>query len=282
MKKNLFIILFLIFLLNIFFNYLIKFNFCLLPVGFIKNIEADQETIKINKILNITVLCYHNIKEIAENEFDVSVEIFDKQMKFIKENNIESLFASEIVEILNEKNLDFFKNKKYVAITFDDGNKGVYTYAKDILRKYNLKATLYIYPSIIYSAQKGTKKNYMIFNEIRELLNTGYFELGCHSYYHPYMTKENEKGLILNTIGAKDVLYKETGYVPLTFAYPFGLYDNKVIEYVKKAGFSGAFTVERKNIYEDTDPYKIPRYMITKNTSYKRYIDYFNKKKEKK
>ncbi|MFN3411218.1 MAG: hypothetical protein ACK4YF_03565 [Exilispira sp.] len=30
-------------------------------------------------------------------------------------------------------------------------------------------------------------------------------KIGCQSYYHPYMTKEYENGLLLNTIKAKGI-----------------------------------------------------------------------------
>lgn len=249
---------------------------------------------------SLTVLCYHNIRIIPKNDYDVSLSEFDNQMKYLYDNNFTTLFASEVVKLLKEKTInindknqncsisdnninnqniyDQKENKKYIAITFDDGNDGVYFYLDKILSKYGFKATLYIYPSIIFSKEKNSKKHYMTFKQINSLLKTNRYELGCHSYYHPYMTKEDEKGLILNTIKAKETLFQKTGYEPVTFAYPFGLYNDKVIDYVKKAGFSGAFTVDRKFVTKNTDLYKIPRFIITRDTSFEKFIKIVNGK----
>lgn len=237
---------------------------------------------------SLTVLCYHNIRIIPKNDYDVSLSEFDNQMKYLYDNNFTTLFASEVVKLLkeetiniNDKNQNIYdqkENKKYIAITFDDGNDGVFIYADKILSKYGFKATLYIYPSIIFSKEKNSKKHYMSFKQIKSLLKTNRYELGCHSYYHPYMTKEDEKGLILNTIKAKETLFQKTGYEPITFAYPFGLYNDKVIDYVKKAGFSGAFTIDRKFVTKNTDLYKIPRFIIARDTSFEKFIKIVNGK----
>ncbi len=51
------------------------------------------------------------------------------------------------------------------------------------------------------------------------------------------MTKEDEKDLIINTIKAKKTLTQHICIEPLTLAYPFGLHNDKVVEYVNKASF---------------------------------------------
>ena len=259
MKNKLIFILFLIFFFIHFFNI------------------NSLATSNINDF-SFTILCYHNIVETPSTDYDVSITDFSNQMKYLNDNGLTSLFATDVIEILESKRKLLVNNQKYVAITFDDGNKGVYLYADKILQENNLKATIFIYPSVIFSAEKDNKKNYMTFSMINRLISKPYFQLGCHSYYHPYMTKEDEKGLLLNTQTAKTVLLKKTGIDPITFAYPFGLYNDKVIEYVKKAGFKGAFTIDRKFANKNTDIYKIPRFIITKDTSFEKFIQIVNLK----
>lgn len=210
---------------------------------------------------SLRVLCYHNIVVKPRHNIDVSVKDFEEQMAYLYQENVISLTASELVELLkNPKKQD--KNKKYVVITFDDGNNGVYTHAMPILKKYGIKATFYIYPSIIDAREQGKRKSFMTWAQIKELVNIPGFELGCHSYYHPYLTKENHKGLILNTKTAQEVIEQKTGQKAPTFAYPFGSYNKRVIEAVKKQGFTAAFTVEVNHTKKDTHLYKIPRIMF--------------------
>lgn len=275
---------------------LINFQFIFLIILDIYTFASDKN-IENNSSFCV-VLCYHNIKVKADNEYNVELTEFEKQMQYLYDNNFTSLFASEVVQLLaenknitssnsydkdqnkkNQLNNNLNNNsknsnsniKKYVAITFDDGNDGVYLYADKILAKYGLKATLYIYPSIIFSKKTKRLKHYMTFSQIAELIKTNRYELGCHSYYHPYMTKEDEKGLILNTIKAKETLFNQIGFDSKTFAYPFGLYNDKVVDYVRKAGFIGAFTIDRKYVNKNTDIYKIPRFLILKSTNFNEF-----------
>ncbi|MCX8058375.1 MAG: polysaccharide deacetylase family protein [Spirochaetes bacterium] len=261
--KFFFTIFFFIFFLQLI---LYKFN---------KTINANESNSFNNFIF--PVLCYHNIKLKETNIYDVSLENFEKQIDYLYKNNFKFIFASEIIELLkNNKNIN--KDTKYIGITFDDGNNGVYLYAKKIFLKYKIKATIFIYPSIIIAREKKENSSYMSFSQIRDLINTGYFELGCHSFYHPYMTKEDEKGLVLNTIKAKNILYSIIGVDQKAFAYPFGLCNENVINYIKKAGFLGAFTVERKYVSIDTYIYKIPRFLITSNINMEEFIKLVNPK----
>ncbi|HOJ50761.1 MAG TPA: polysaccharide deacetylase family protein [Spirochaetota bacterium] len=207
------------------------------------------------------VICYHNIVENTKFSIDVSVKDFEKHIEFFKNMGYISVTASELVDIINSKDLK--SNKKYVVITFDDGNDGVYKNAIPILKKYGFKATLYIYPSIIFARERGTRKSFMTWEQIKEVVNTPGFELGNHSYYHPYMTKEDEAGIVHNIINAARVLKEKTGQYPKTFAYPFGKYNEKVIQKLKEAKMP-AFSIDIGLIKDKVDLYKIPRLMLYK------------------
>lgn len=221
-----------------------------------------------NYNINLASLCYHNINDVVSTDYDISTSSFEIQMKYLFDNNFITLTATELIESLRDKiKIKDLENKKIAIITFDDASLGQYEKATPILTKYGMKATFFIYPSIIQSTEKGKHKNYMTFSQIKKLAQNPAFEIGCHSYYHPYMTKEDEKGLVLNTIKAKSILEKEIGINIKTFAYPFGLYNEKVISYVKKAGFIGAFKIDKGYINEETDNWKIPRFIITSKTS---------------
>lgn len=213
---------------------------------------------------NVRVLCYHNIVDKPKFVFDVSTAAFEQQMKYLKENGFETLKASELIARLNSKTLE--SGKKYAVITFDDGNDGFYRNGVPILEKYNLKATFYIYPSIIFAREKGRHKSYMRWKEIRELAHRKNFEMGSHAYYHPYMTKISGYELRQNTEKAKQMLKKQTGIDAVTFAYPFGSYNNEAIAWLQKTGFEGAFALETgKEINYGVDRFIIPRYMMLRH-----------------
>jgi len=205
------------------------------------------------------VICYHNIVEKTKFSIDVSVKDFEDHLLFFKNNGYKSITASELLKVMKNPTDD-----KYVVITFDDGNDGVYKNAVPLLKKYGFKATFYIYPSIIFAREAGKRKAFMTWKEIKEVVNTPGFELGNHSYYHPFMTKEDDLGLLHNIIDAAKVLKEKTGQYPKTFAYPFGKYDDRVIKKLKEAGVEAGFSIDIGFIKPDSNQYKIPRLMLYK------------------
>jgi peptidoglycan/xylan/chitin deacetylase (PgdA/CDA1 family) len=86
------------------------------------------------------ILCYHGIGE-SGNPLGAAptVEIFEAQMRFLRENyRIVSL--DELCGELNNGN----GSEPGIAITFDDGYRSTYTLAFPVLKKYRLPATVYL------------------------------------------------------------------------------------------------------------------------------------------
>lgn len=73
-------------------------------------------------------------------------------------------------------------------------------------------------------------------NEIMEMVTMYNCKLGWHTWSHPDLTEVNDERL------RKEV----TPPFPMeTFAYPYGKFDDRVIEAVKAAGYKEAYSVER-------------------------------------
>ena len=92
----------------------------------------------INKLIqNKFIINYHRISnENIDDPLSVSIKTFENQIKLLnKEFSIVSLD-----KIIEKKS----NNKKYLAITFDDGYKDNLFNAIPILEKYNAPATIYI------------------------------------------------------------------------------------------------------------------------------------------
>jgi len=85
---------------------------------------------------SVTVLMYHHILP-KDGFIASSVDNFDKQMKFLSDNNYKTLSSEEFFLF---KKGELKLPKKSVFITFDDGWRDNFIYAYPILKKYNLKA----------------------------------------------------------------------------------------------------------------------------------------------
>ena len=56
------------------------------------------------------------------------------------------------------------------------------------------------------------------------------------------------------------------------FCYPFYAYNNTLIEAVKEVGFDLAFAGGNQKATRRSDKYRVPRYVIYKNTSLEAFI----------
>lgn len=198
------------------------------------------------------ILMYHMISEHKKNakfnSLRVSPENFEKQIKYLADNDWTFFKMSELVE----KNLP----KKAVAITFDDGFEDNFTNAFPILKKYNVKATIYLVVDRHdreWSSKRKKKNNNgelkneakLLDNQILEMIKSDLIEIGSHTITHDNLPKldiENKRNEIINSKKMIEETYK---IECKSFCYPFGLYDNKDVDFVKEAGYTNATTTSK-------------------------------------
>ncbi len=85
---------------------------------------------------SVPVLLYHHI-----NEEGIPPELFEEQLKFLKEEGYRSIGLEELGLYMKEGKKDW---QKAVCITFDDGYLDNWVYAYPLLKKYNFKAILFL------------------------------------------------------------------------------------------------------------------------------------------
>ena len=135
---------------------------------------------------------------------------------------------------------------KCVVITFDDGYNCLYRNALPILKKYNAKATVYVVADMI-----GTKY-YCTQEELREMSDSNVFRVYSHTKTHPYLTSISDEKIKEEFRESNIILYNITKREVTSVAYPYGYYDDRVIN-VAKRFYKNAFTVDAKgggSIYE--------------------------------
>jgi peptidoglycan/xylan/chitin deacetylase (PgdA/CDA1 family) len=121
---------------------------------------------------------------------------------------------------------------KPIILTFDDGSESVISTALPIMQKYNFTGTAYIVNNYIGII------NYMTADQIRELYAKGW-EIGSHSTSHVSLTERTDRQRD-EIVDSKQKLESKLGIPILTFAYPFGAYDEDSVHYAHFAGYIGA------------------------------------------
>ncbi len=121
---------------------------------------------------------------------------------------------------------------KPIILTFDDGSETVLTTALPIMQKYNFTGTAYI----VYNYIGIT--NYMDADQIRELYFNGW-EIGSHSISHVNLTERADRQRD-EIVDSRQKLQGKLGVPILTFAYPFGAYNEDSVHYALFAGYIAA------------------------------------------
>ena len=141
------------------------------------------------------------------------------------------------------------------CITFDDGYVDNYTNAWPILKKYGMKATLFMIADSIGAPR------FVNAEQLREM-NAGGFDVQSHTYSHKDMRKLTYAQVQTELTKSKTILstllHKPINYI----AYPCGFTNSTVDAETKAAGYRLAVTVTAGNASPDKNPYALPRLAV--------------------
>ena len=155
------------------------------------------------------------------------------------------MFASEYGEY----------SEKTVCITFDDGYENVYTEAFPILKKYSVKATVFLITS--------DRPNHLTESEIKEMAESGLVQFAPHSVNHPDLTTLTYDEMKKEIVESKEAVERVSKQKVTCFAYPHGAYNNDVKKAVRECGFSFAYKADEGS----GDVFAIPRKTVWRVTT---------------
>ena len=217
----------------------------------------------------VRVLMYHSISEHVgkekHNKWRVKPKDFEKQMNWFYKNNWKSFTISELVK------LDEIPKKSFV-VTFDDGFEDNFLNAFPILKKYNFKATIYLVPNqkTNHWEEKNTSvlSNLLNNEQILQMQNSGLIEFGSHTLSHVNLSTINDEQLLNELKKSKEEVEKITNQECEAFAYPYGKFDDNIVNSVKKVGYKKATVVKRGLFKKDDDVFTIKRVGILGTESF--------------
>ena len=220
--------------------------------------------------LSIPILTYHKfcLGE-STDEYTINIDHFKQQMDYLKENDYRVISIAQLLECV-ENNV--FPEKP-VVITIDDGYKSVYSLAFPVLKEYGFPATLFLYTDFLANGS-----NQLSWSEIKEMMAMG-MEIGSHTLSHANLLyqKPNESYEdYINRIKkemalSKTILEKNTCSTVLSFAYPYGVYNEEIKMLAKQAGYKALLNVNSMNNSTPIDPYSLNRQIIPNNGSLKQF-----------
>lgn len=195
--------------------------------------------------ITLPIFTFHYV-EVVKNKTDfirknlsITPASFENDLNTLKNKGYAFYFVKDIPDIFNGS---MRLSDKSVVLTFDDGYEDFYTDVFPIIKKYNVKVTIYVVYNFI------GKPNYMSKTQIQEVINSGLVELGSHSMNHlnlPAMLSQSFKYEIETSKKKLENLFNVTVY---TFAYPNGFYNSQLINEVKNSGYTAAVSTDVSSV----------------------------------
>ena len=178
--------------------------------------------------MKIPILSYHSVSN-ESCPLSLKINQFDNQLKYLKKNGFQSVFIDEI----NKS-----KNKK-IIITFDDGYKDLISNSLPILKKYNFKATCFVVSNLIGETNswdendKNITKKLMNKMDIALWIKNG-MKIGSHSKNHENLTNLSYEIMLNEITESKFYLENLIDSSVDSFCYPYGSFNEKIVNEVKK------------------------------------------------
>ena len=196
--------------------------------------QSAEEIAAIAEGPKILVLNYHQIEN-KNTSLSVDVNSFDTQMKFLVDSGCITITPDELYAGLRG---EIELPPKPVLITFDDGYLDNYRNAFPILKKYGLRATIFIIPAFT-SVQPG----YMTWEQLKEMEQSG-ITIESHTLTHPKLEELPDDEIRSELLNSKTLLEQNLGH-PIEFlAYPTGTYNLHIAGIAQDIGYKGAFTIK--------------------------------------
>ena len=237
---------------------------------------SDKKDKNLSVILN-----YHSIH--PNHKFATKPDDFLQQMEYLA-TNFKVISLSEFYEMRNTRGV---LSGKLAVVTFDDGYEDNYKYAFPILKKFGIKATVFVTTGFIegivdIAKRDGTYSglNPLTWTQIKEM-NEWEISFGAHTHTHPILTHIQLKDAEDEIVKSKEILERKLGRTVETFAFPLGqpkAFNSDIIGHLKKNGFKLACSTIWGHDNSRTDLFLLHRIRIDACDTFEDFIDKVNGK----
>ena len=180
-------------------------------------------------------LSYHIINRAIHDEIAISQEAFAQQLAYLHEHGYTTLSLDQAIADIDGSQA---APPRSLLLTFDDGYADSAHVALPLLRTYDMRATLFVITGYIGQSNRWNHRacydaQHMTWDELRHWHESG-GDIGGHSHLHYCMTRLNPDELQETVQLNKRLLEEEAGITPRAFAYPYGRFNQAVIDVIRQ------------------------------------------------
>ena len=195
------------------------------------NVKSDENKIKsYANDKGILSIMYHRFNENKYPSTNIKMDAFNEHIKIIKENGIKFINPANFEDELKNN-----KSERKILLTIDDGYQSFYDNAWPILKESKIPFILFV------STREVGKKGYMSWENIKEIAEYDFVEIGNHSHTHEYLIDFTDQEIISDLKESIEIFNNRLGKNSNFFSYPFGEYSSSLKSIVIELGFKYAF-----------------------------------------
>ena len=220
---------------------------------------------------SVLILRYCHVK-ISKDSQTISPRKFEKQMAYLAKSGYKTLSLEQFLEFKKGK---FTPPKKSLVITIDGGWRDIYIYAYPILKKFGLKANLFVATEWIDEASNSDSdfediaddecRKFTISNprsvvcnwdELKKMKDTIEVASMTHTYRFDNIigVKWHEEFEI-----SRNLIEKYLGYKTSHLAWPDGIYTPNSVRTAKTMGYEALYTLKDGINLSNGECYEIRR-----------------------
>ncbi|MGN1270567.1 MAG: polysaccharide deacetylase family protein [Clostridia bacterium] len=188
--------------------------------------------------VKIPILLYHDfVTTVPDSDIDNfkyinTPQSFEENIKVLLENGYTFITIQELNDAINGK---IELPEKPVLVHMDDGYDSNYEYIYPILKKYNVKVSIFIVTDKIGREIDG--KRYLSWEHCIEMQDSGLVEIFSHSKRHIFYDKLPARVIRDDVMESYEMIEKNLGHKDLKiFAYPYGAYTKETVWLLKMNG----------------------------------------------
>jgi peptidoglycan/xylan/chitin deacetylase (PgdA/CDA1 family)/glycosyltransferase involved in cell wall biosynthesis len=245
----------------------------------------------------IPVLMYHRVPDHpidTKHRTFVTRHNFEKHLRFFRLRGLQSITFQDYLDFsVGSRPLREFPKKPFI-LTFDDGYLDNFQNMLPLAQKYGFKGVLFLLGDFtadgnFWDTGEDVEANRLMTAEQKKAFVDNNWEVGAHTLTHQHLTGMNDQEVLNELTESRKRIEQELQTKVVSFAYPFGNYDDRVKALVKQTGFefgiatdNGGMTIEedrhaifRVNMFPTESPFSL----FKKTSSW--YRSYYLRKRRK-
>lgn len=199
--------------------------------------------VEYQRVQPVPILMYHHIGNVEDSAWCVPPDVFERQMKFLRDQGYTSILPSDLAA---HRRWGSPLPRRPVIITFDDGYLNTMTMAEPILKKYGLQGIVYLVTDCVAAVPCERRQlegaECLTWSEVREMQQRGTMAFGGHSHSHQNLAVAADPFSLASECFRQ--IRRNGGFIPDSFCYPHGEYNDRVLEAVRRVGFATAMVCE--------------------------------------